>query len=939
MHSIASRFAKLTSFLQRRRFGVTLLVAIFVCFTAAYFGHAQDEASATDVAVALSNPTTFINLALTTVLTVIAWVLGKLIVLIIGMVIIPILGYNNFANSNVVDIGWPLVRDIVNMFVVVVLLVIAIKTILGLGKANWEQQLPRLFLAIIAVNFSRTICLIMIDLGQVVMFTFVNAIRDIAAGNFVNLFQINSFMSFDLAQIATDITQANGNGGLNSFGYLGTAYATVVFLSMVLAVMLLLAAIFIYRVVILWVLIIMSPLAFFLGGIGDTLGSTGGQYATWWKKMVGAITLGPILTFFLWLALAAASNGPVATSEQFSLVQSPDASEGGFNSGIYTEIFQVDKLLSLFIAIILITVGFQAASSQAGALGGIAAQFVTEEGGKKLARGLAAAPAALGYRAGRAVAVEGARQIERRTGIGKELGGDLIKGAAALREIPIVGSTLGNVAARRLSAVGGRLQKASSESEKEARKNADERIAAMSDDQKTEMLQAIGSGKLKSTGPGGFMQSKDEVNAMVGDYMKNKSTRDDYKDSLKSKHAAAGKTGTDLDDAVDADMQAMNKQVIKFYSDPVNEQKFVGDDDAKKASLLKFRTANLQHMQKEEKDAAGNTVLDAAGKPKMVADAKARQKVIDDDKFNPANLSAGAVEDDDIRERLKNKTTRTYTDKDGNRKTESAWDNVSRGIGVGDDIRKVLPEVLGKEIPKMTASQLEQAFKSGTVKVESLKPDQFNDADQAKKIARAMVNANQTMDPNKIPFKGATPADADAARAKFRTAAAAELDKDRMAATTVDAKAKVDGKIAQVVNDGSAAGASQAALKAHGYDDSSGKFIADETNPNFRRDGDKTVAINVRNDVTYVNKLPASATAGYTDMTRAVATGISPDDLRKALDQARVGDPSMKAEVKAAMTKLEKMLNDSLSDATLSAAELTKAQESRDAARTAMLVL
>ncbi len=872
MSLLAKKFAKLTGFLHRHKFGASLGLVGALAISGVSFAYAQD-------ATFLSPFISFFPFSLAMILSIIASVIGKLIVIIIGMVVIPILGYNGFATSGVVDIGWPLVRDVVNMFVVVVLLIIAIKTILGVGKANWEQQLPRLFLAIVAVNFSRTICLLMIDVGQVVMWTFVSAIRDIAAGNFVNLFQLNGMMSFGDAYLA-----AQGNSGLNAMGYLGAAYITVVFLSMVLAVMLLLAAIFIYRIVILWVLIIMSPLAFFLGGISDVLGSAGGQYSQWWKKMIGAVTLGPILTFFLWLALAAASAGPIATSEGFSTVASADTGET--LATLPTEILQMDRFLSLFIAIVLIMVGFQAASAQAGALGGIAAQFVTEEGGKKLAKGLAAAPAALGYRAGRAVAVEGARQVDRRYGVTKGIGESLIKGAGALREVPFVG----NLAARNLAAAGGRVQKFGSESEKEARKNAEERIAGMSDDQKTELIAAIGSGDLKkgkiSKGGAASLESRDEIDAVMTDFMKNKSTRDDYKSSLKA-------SGLD-DAAVDAKMQEMNSKVVDFYSNPANESKFVGDDQGKKDALLKFRTANLHQMN--EKNADGTDKLDASGN--KIPDTKARQKVVDDDKFNPANLSAGAIKDDNVREMLKNKTTRTYTDKEGNRKTETAWDNVSRGIGVGEDIKKALPEVLAKEIPKMTAEQLERAFKGGTIKVEALQPAHLNTPDQAQKIARAMIDAGQALDISKM--KGA-PADVAAARDNFRNAATAELNKDRLGAKSDSQLGDIDKRIMQVTG---------SLEKAHGVgtDATGAPMMIREGEKGYKPGGDRTLAINVKNDVTYINKMPDNVLkAPGGDVAKVITSQVEEKDISAMINKMYTATKAERDEIREALAKIQPM--------------------------------
>ncbi len=356
-------------------------------------------------------PILFFMGLLVAILSVLTWSIGQLLVLIIGVFLVPVLGYNNFADSYVVSLGWPLVRDVTNMFVIIVLLVIAIKTIINSSSANWEQQLPRLFIAVLLINFSKTITLLIIDAGQVVMFTFVNALQDIAAGNFVSMFQINEIMQMknDLWDTVTDPTL-----GAQLFGLLGTSYANLILLSIILVVMVVLTIIFIYRIVLLWILIILSPLAFLMHGVKDVLPKAGAQASKWWDKLIAAVTLGPILTFFLWLALATASMGAIANTEGMSTEGTTDSA-----SSMFSEVFHVDQMLSLMIGIILIMVGFQAASGAAASMGGIASTFVNEKQGRALAKNVAKFPAAISYKAGRGV---GRRAIN--TKLGREIVGD-----------------------------------------------------------------------------------------------------------------------------------------------------------------------------------------------------------------------------------------------------------------------------------------------------------------------------------------------------------------------------------------------------------------------------------------------------------------------------------------------------------------------------------
>src|SRR3989338_2173319 len=103
--------------------------------------------------------------------------IGLLITVLIGW-IMPVMQYNNFGASPVVAAGWAIVRDTVNMFFVIILIVIAFGTIIGVSRFNWQQQVPRLLFVAVVIKFSKTLSVLMIDIGQVVMLTFGNALKD-----------------------------------------------------------------------------------------------------------------------------------------------------------------------------------------------------------------------------------------------------------------------------------------------------------------------------------------------------------------------------------------------------------------------------------------------------------------------------------------------------------------------------------------------------------------------------------------------------------------------------------------------------------------------------------------------------------------------------------------------------------------------------------------
>ncbi|MHB8903921.1 MAG: hypothetical protein ACYC40_02375, partial [Patescibacteria group bacterium] len=112
------------------------------------------------------------------------------IVSALGWILIKLMGilvyfaqYNGFIKSTVVTNGWVIVRDICNMFFVLILLIIAFATILRIEEYNYKKWLPKLILMAILINFSKMICGLLIDAAQIVMLTFVNSFKDVAGAN------------------------------------------------------------------------------------------------------------------------------------------------------------------------------------------------------------------------------------------------------------------------------------------------------------------------------------------------------------------------------------------------------------------------------------------------------------------------------------------------------------------------------------------------------------------------------------------------------------------------------------------------------------------------------------------------------------------------------------------------------------------------------------
>lgn len=437
----------------------------------------------------------------------VAVLISRLIVVVI-QVLLPIMMYNNFSTSAVVSSGWAIVRDTVNMFFVIVLIAIAFGTIFGNSRFQWQQQITKMMIFAIVINFSKTLCGLMIDFGQVVMLTFANAIREVAAGNFVQLFGLGDMYSLSQSSsIFQNGASNSGAEGAKAFDWFCASIASVFMALIVLATMLMLLAILVYRTVMLWVLIVISPLAWFTGGVGKLVRSAAGVYSDWWGKFICLISIGPVLTFFLWLTLVVAGAGNVA--DGFNA----DGS-AGTAGGMLTTIFEMDKLISFVIAIAMLYAGFQAAQSackSVSALGGMMAGGPTGSIGARAMKSVAGTAVRVGARGARMTGRVGAKLAKPAT---REISLATKSGTANVMDKVIKASgngTFGRVVSGVLTPQKEKLEKAKSQ-EIEA---AGAKFKGLSDAGKVDML------KRYAESPAMTPQGKREQAALLQEVMGN----------------------------------------------------------------------------------------------------------------------------------------------------------------------------------------------------------------------------------------------------------------------------------------------------------------------------------------------------------------------------------------------------------------------------------
>ncbi len=280
---------------------------------------------------------------------------------------IEIAGYNNFIDADIVKLGWNMIRDVANMFFVVFLLVIAFGTILGLEQYEWKKTLIKLIMSAFLVNFSNLICQLIIDISQVFTITFLNAVAGAAGGNLIKMFNLD-----EIYNIANNNTDPNGL----QIKLFGGAVMTIIFAGMAMFTMGAYLVVILARMVVLWALMIFSPLAFLFAALPNTQ-----QYAKqFWDKFVSHVIAAPVMVFFLWLAFATFGGGNVVQENierEHPLIidggiqpitQSTD--NNGNSLGItYSQAASWENMANFAVAIAFLAFGIQQVSSL-GVVGG-----------------------------------------------------------------------------------------------------------------------------------------------------------------------------------------------------------------------------------------------------------------------------------------------------------------------------------------------------------------------------------------------------------------------------------------------------------------------------------------------------------------------------------------------------------------------------------------
>ena len=229
------------------------------------------------------------------------------------------------SESTVVAEGWKIVRDVCNMFFILILLIISLATILRIQAYKAQSLLLPLLLAAFLVNFSRPIVELAIDASQILMYQFVN----LMGGSFIDS-NVNQTLT-GMTDLFIDSFGGWDKVGAIVMGSLMNAVSWVIAIMFALVFIIVLALVYaamalfmIIRLVALTILIIFSPIGFFF----NILPQTKSYASKYWAELSKYLIFGPVMAFFIYLAGHLAITVPAGLQTQLAGIAANNNLEG-----------------------------------------------------------------------------------------------------------------------------------------------------------------------------------------------------------------------------------------------------------------------------------------------------------------------------------------------------------------------------------------------------------------------------------------------------------------------------------------------------------------------------------------------------------------------------------------------------------------------------------
>ncbi len=306
-------------------------------------------------------PLAIIAVATGILYTIITVLLGWFKTIVLSVPILPV-------DVSVVQAGWEITRNLANMGFILILVFIGLATILRIKDYEAKKLLPTLIIVALLINFSPVIVGFVVDISNLITNFFLNL------GSWESTVTAWSIIGDYFEKVFVILT---GLGPIwsvigNVVGTLILGVVLICFFGYSAWIYLLVAFLFIARIIVLWIIMILAPLAFlfYVLPAGKKLAKE------WWQQLVQWAILAIPLGFFLFLSfkvlesttqvnnifkmadLKASTSAAIVTSNTMNA--STTASFGGFTGQLADA---VGVILVPLVSTAILDIGYKLSKS------------------------------------------------------------------------------------------------------------------------------------------------------------------------------------------------------------------------------------------------------------------------------------------------------------------------------------------------------------------------------------------------------------------------------------------------------------------------------------------------------------------------------------------------------------------------------------------------
>jgi hypothetical protein len=311
------------------------------------------------------------------ILSLVSWILWMTGILFNLSIITMVINMKSFIDKiPAIFVIWQTMRDFVNMFFIFILLVIAIQTILDTGY-NYKKILIQLVIVALFINFSFFGTGVLIDFSNTLALMFYNGFSNGECKDKAllgSLEGLDGCMSWRIVQslklttlyVAPQVS-VNGNDSSTNVGTTSALAGVAVnnltlqykfILTVILGsiLMIVTSGIFLasgilifFRFIVLIILLMFSPLAFFC----RILPATQKYWSMWWSKLTEQLIFAPVYFMFLWVVMIIITS---KNKEGVGLLQGAlrVGDSSGFAAAMQNNVMDMFGLIANYIIVIFL---------------------------------------------------------------------------------------------------------------------------------------------------------------------------------------------------------------------------------------------------------------------------------------------------------------------------------------------------------------------------------------------------------------------------------------------------------------------------------------------------------------------------------------------------------------------------------------------------------